>query len=794
MNRSGRPLRFLAVLFKICCGWVYATALSQLILRLNRLPVLSFEQAMTILVALLVLALLTWSRYQLLALTVGLVTGGAALWLARDSRFVRIDLPIIIDDWQQRFSWAYDYMRESSPGSRSAMLCLASVICVLLALLAYITIVRFSRPFLAGGTLLATLLLAQNMDLIVLYGWTLPAGLVVLLTLARHQKKTWPRLRQQKQVLSARIMLQALPASLLVIIVALLFNYLVPTSLFHTRHLEGWFDDLTGRLQLPGQQLAIPEFSLSHAGYYPLTNRLGGPVSLSADPVLQVSGQTEAFLLKGSVSQIYDGQRWIQDLDRTYYRFDSPRWREEQDQAFTLDLPDFSRAPDLSGQFSSMSVIQWSPVGMPTQTLFSAGQPLAVTLVQDEPFLAYFRPSGQLFSKHWIRADQSVAMQVRLPRTGQAGFAETVTSLAGAHAAGENKIPTTVTLRYLQLPALAEYEEDGALRNLARHLISDQENPYTAVQAIRRYLMDHYRYRLDVTVPPDDVDFVSWFFATGEGYCVYFATAMTMLCRLVDIPARYVEGYYVPTAQEDKPDRLLTGRHAHAWTEVYLAGIGWIPVDATPGTFTRPAEPEAEASLTITPLPTMPLQAMPTPVVSVTPDTQDEDVIAPLTADQIARRTLPWLLPGLAILAAWIVWTVRQLRDPLFLSRQMPEARSRLLFYWEQIQGLLQDLGCRRTADQTPAQYLMMQCEQGRPLCDHADLASQAAGVLDDRLYGPFEPVEEDVDLLAAFTGLLVRTVRQQRGLSRGLLSTARLKIQLVRLTLPGRPSWFDRE
>ena len=82
-------------------------------------------------------------------------------------------------------------------------------------------------------------------------------------------------------------------------------------------------------------------------------------------------------------------------------------------------------------------------------------------------------------------------------------------------------------------------------------------------------------------------DFLSTFFVQKRsGYSVHFATAATMLFRYYGIPARYVEGYLV-TPQDVKNASANTAitideTHAHAWTEFYRDGIGWIPFETTP--------------------------------------------------------------------------------------------------------------------------------------------------------------------------------------------------------------------
>lgn len=92
------------------------------------------------------------------------------------------------------------------------------------------------------------------------------------------------------------------------------------------------------------------------------------------------------------------------------------------------------------------------------------------------------------------------------------------------------------------------------------------------------------------TLTPDDLpgtvtnsgEFLDYFLLDGrEGYCSHFATAFVLLARAQGLPARYVQGFCVPVSgKEEVP---VYSDMAHAWPEVYLDGIGWIPYEPTPG-------------------------------------------------------------------------------------------------------------------------------------------------------------------------------------------------------------------
>lgn len=71
-------------------------------------------------------------------------------------------------------------------------------------------------------------------------------------------------------------------------------------------------------------------------------------------------------------------------------------------------------------------------------------------------------------------------------------------------------------------------------------------------------------------------------FAGRSGACEHFATALVLLLRAMDIPARPVGGYTMGDWNEIGKFFTIRQRHAHAWVEVFFPGSGWIPVDPTP--------------------------------------------------------------------------------------------------------------------------------------------------------------------------------------------------------------------
>jgi|GEM_PF-5216031 len=67
-----------------------------------------------------------------------------------------------------------------------------------------------------------------------------------------------------------------------------------------------------------------------------------------------------------------------------------------------------------------------------------------------------------------------------------------------------------------------------------------------------------------------------------RGNCEWYATALTLLLRAHGMASRYVQGYWGGSHTRDSNLWTFYGAHYHAWTELYLDGLGWVPLNPTP--------------------------------------------------------------------------------------------------------------------------------------------------------------------------------------------------------------------
>lgn len=118
-----------------------------------------------------------------------------------------------------------------------------------------------------------------------------------------------------------------------------------------------------------------------------------------------------------------------------------------------------------------------------------------------------------------------------------------------------------------------------------------------------------------------------------------FATSFAVLARAVGLPSRVVVGFEPgePAPGSTSGERIVRGKHATAWPEVYFAGQGWVPFSPTPDG--ADLGPDLDDDTPITP--PEPTQ-VPPPASTTTPQTTPGEV-AP-----VATQVSPWVWAGTA--------------------------------------------------------------------------------------------------------------------------------------------------
>ena len=236
-----------------------------------------------------------------------------------------------------------------------------------------------------------------------------------------------------------------------------------------------------------------------------------------------------------------------------------------------------------------------------THVLFCLGKPLKSMDSTETPVGSFNESTGVLSRGETGALDYSVYS--RLPSTTQPNF--------------KLRIDNKTWLRYQDTDYLEHNTELppglSELKKLAREIVerettrrnnADPSSPQRELtslekaEALEFYLREsgEYRYSMDIAIQDVKRDPVEDFlFNRKKGHCEYFASALTLMLRAVDIPARIVSGYkggYENTSKRSYSFEVQQ-KYSHLWSEAWVDSserrdrsdrfeLGWTTFDATP--------------------------------------------------------------------------------------------------------------------------------------------------------------------------------------------------------------------
>ncbi len=136
---------------------------------------------------------------------------------------------------------------------------------------------------------------------------------------------------------------------------------------------------------------------------------------------------------------------------------------------------------------------------------------------------------------------------------------------------------------------LVPQELKTALRTIALDWTRDAVDDATAIRQLQFELEQKYVYSLSFERRAN-IDPVLDFLTSPQpqGHCEYFASALALLARSIDIPSRVIRGYRASERNPWLGHYIVRERHAHAWTEIWLNGR-WQSHDPNPVNSVAPA-------------------------------------------------------------------------------------------------------------------------------------------------------------------------------------------------------------
>ena len=332
--------------------------------------------------------------------------------------------------------------------------------------------------------------------------------------------------------------------------------------------------------------------------------RLGGPIKPGNIRMLMVK-TNQPLLLRGSVYDYYTGHSWTKSS--IYFNTPFPRANDDYENfSVSANAVPFTPASTADELQQILGVIP-APESDHPLAPFARRFSLEITLLHpQEPRLFYGGRPDSFATADAIEPflERDAELKSRLPlyngcryeleglsldRT-MPGFAAAMadsSNIANMPEQAVNRLDIIETGLYRQLPVSMVLDRGYSVTyQLAQEIVNaglsegESRSPYEQALLLESWLKNNCSYTLTPVEPPDDMDFVMHFLETREGYCTYYATAMVIMARTLDLRARYVTGYSLkPTRGANQYE--ATQSTAHAWAELFFEGVGWLPFDPT---------------------------------------------------------------------------------------------------------------------------------------------------------------------------------------------------------------------
>jgi len=343
------------------------------------------------------------------------------------------------------------------------------------------------------------------------------------------------------------------------------------------------------------------QLSLSSPGsffqkYQPLANFFGdqlhitGNVNLPTSEVLYYtsSARSQSQYLEGFTFDRFDGHTWT-----------SSTLNESQPFPANMQLPLDITSGTYSQVTTTVNIVL--PPGGTKHYLFAPAQPRSFSV----PTTLY----GNGITTAWTQ---------QVPLTQQERYQVTswipATTAQNLSAIPFPRYDQNLWLRDLNMTTLEQYLQKPTdlppnVLQTVRQWTRGSTNAYDAMKKLEAHLSDQTQFIYSLSNPavPSNIDTVAWLLKTRQGYCTYYASAMTIMARMLGVPARIVNGFSQGHFDQERNVWDVYGSDAHSWVQVYFPGFGWINFDPTPG-FSLNAQPIQQPGLTAvqTPPPTRP--------------------------------------------------------------------------------------------------------------------------------------------------------------------------------------------
>ncbi|MGN0634335.1 MAG: transglutaminase family protein [Oscillospiraceae bacterium] len=346
------------------------------------------------------------------------------------------------------------------------------------------------------------------------------------------------------------------------------------------------------------------------------SKRYGGN-SYSNTPIFyfETDGEDEVYFLRREAYDVFNGSVWeVSDGFADYSRIYSSDNPEYSTDDIIADLNGLAVSGALSDKITppvqSMLKMSNGRVYDESFSPFYLPAPYA-TVVDDRPYNEQLSeadglikyPHGEIYRSKQVRSVQPIDVEFQFLEQTDAfkSYAASI-DMTGAEywsmlidaifsAEEDNEYARRLLEDYSAAYVYADGDDvSQEIKDLAAKITRDCTGDFEKAYALEQYFEEN-GFVYDMEYVPEDESIEYFLFEGKTGVCSSYATAMTLMARAVDLPARYVEGF-AAYERTDSGSFVVRDSHAHAFVEVYIAGAGWMTFDPTVSDYMQPPEEE----------------------------------------------------------------------------------------------------------------------------------------------------------------------------------------------------------
>lgn len=252
------------------------------------------------------------------------------------------------------------------------------------------------------------------------------------------------------------------------------------------------------------------------------------------------------------------------------------------------------------------------------------------------------------------------------------------------------------------------------------NVIGNVTEPVARARKLEKHFQENFTYRIGAPKLNRLNPLEEFLLETKEGHCERYASSLALLLRMEGVPSRVVVGYVADQQNVVTGWRPVRFKDAHAWTEAWFPGTGWVQFDATPRSTMQPSIWDPEAW--------MEKADFVWNVYVVNFDGPSQRELMRVGTESVGHalgwmhERAEWLTLVLVVLMAIALWRRRSVNPELKAERQKQKRLAHAANQYGRMLAAFEKRGFIRAPQQTPLEFLTALRHGVAPALSEAEL------------------------------------------------------------------------